>query len=140
MLSKEAKAALNAADTYEEAQEDAKVYAEQLFMLYSNLMVEEASLPWNKIIQEQIDTSPWTDVYGKTHHKKHIKSWHSFMDCVTFHLLTMFMNDVAETQPCYICNGCKKPTRVPIRQPILQLQPTALPVLQPADYKVHQDS
>ncbi len=38
------------------------------------------------------------------------------MECVTFHLLTMFHNDAAEAQRYYICNGLKKPNRVPIRQ------------------------
>ena len=38
------------------------------------------------------------------------------MECITFHLLTIFHYDVAETQRYYISNGVKKPNRVPIRQ------------------------
>ena len=38
------------------------------------------------------------------------------MDCITFHLLTVFQSDVAKTQQFYISNRLKKPNRVPIRQ------------------------
>ena len=38
------------------------------------------------------------------------------MECVTFHLLTVFCNDMAKEQRYYIDNGLKKPNRVPIRQ------------------------
>ena len=38
------------------------------------------------------------------------------MECVRFHLLTVFCNDAAEAQRYYISNGLKKPNRVPIRQ------------------------
>ena len=38
------------------------------------------------------------------------------MDCMTFHLLTVFRSDVAETQQFYISNKLRKPNRIPIRQ------------------------
>jgi len=44
------------------------------------------------------------------------------MDCVTFHLLTVFRSDAAETQRFYISNGLKKPNRVPIRQFVQRVQ------------------
>ena len=44
------------------------------------------------------------------------------MDCVTFHLLTVFRSDAAETQRFYISNGLKKPNRVPIRQFVQRIQ------------------
>ena len=44
------------------------------------------------------------------------------MDCVTFHLLTVFQSDAAETQHFYISNGLKKPNRVPIRQFVQRIQ------------------
>jgi len=59
---------------------------------------------------------------GKTHPKKSVNSWGSFMDCVTFHLLTMLMNDAAEAQCFYINNLLKKPTRVLNRQFIQELK------------------
>ncbi len=44
------------------------------------------------------------------------------MECVTFHLLTVFQSDAAETQHFYISNGLKKPNRVPIRQFMQRIQ------------------
>ena len=38
------------------------------------------------------------------------------MDCVAFHLQTVFQSDTVEVQQFYISNGVKKPNRVPIRQ------------------------
>ena len=46
----------------------------------------------------------------------------SFMECVTFHLLTVFRNDAAEAQRYYISNCLKKPNRVPIRQFVQRVQ------------------
>ncbi len=44
------------------------------------------------------------------------------MDCVTFHLLTVFWSDAAKTQRFYISNGLKKANRVPIRQFVQRIQ------------------
>ena len=44
------------------------------------------------------------------------------MDCITFHLLTVFRSDTAETQRFYISNGLKKPNRVPIRKFVRRIQ------------------
>jgi hypothetical protein len=44
------------------------------------------------------------------------------MDCITFHLPTVFRSDAAETQRFYISNGLKKPNRVPSWQFIQQIQ------------------
>ena len=46
----------------------------------------------------------------------------SFTDCMTFHLLSVFRRDTAETQRFYISNGLKKPIRVPIRQFVQRVQ------------------
>ncbi len=51
-----------------------------------------------------------------------LQSWGSLIDCVYFHLLTVFHNDAAETQCFYISNGLKKPNRVLIHQFISRLQ------------------
>jgi hypothetical protein len=72
--------------------------------------------PWNKILAEQIDCSPWKDLRGNVHDTPRSKTWDSFMECVTFHLLTVFRNDAAKAQRYYISNDLKKPNRVPIRQ------------------------
>ncbi len=87
-----------------------------MFQLYTNLLTEEARRPWKKILGEQIDVTPWTDLFGVKHAQEQKRSWMSFMDCVTFHLLTVFRSDAAETQQFYISNRLKKPNHVPIRQ------------------------
>ena len=69
----------------------------QVFQLYSNLLMEEARRPWSKILKEQIDVSPWNDLYGVEHAKKHKRSWSASMDCMTFHLQTVFRSDAPET-------------------------------------------
>jgi hypothetical protein len=44
------------------------------------------------------------------------------MDCMTFHLQTVFRSDTAETQQFYISNGLKKPNRVPIKKFVHKIQ------------------
>jgi hypothetical protein len=86
-----------------------------IFLQYSTLLSEEASRPWAKIVEEQIDTAPFTDIYGVQHQEKRPRSWNSFMECVQLHLQSVFRYDAAETLRFYISNGLKKPNRVPIR-------------------------
>ena len=69
----------------------------QAFQLYSNLLAEEARRPWCKILGEQIDVTPWHDLFGVEHAEKHYWSWCSFIDCMTFHLLSVFRSDTAES-------------------------------------------
>ena len=57
----------------------------QVFQLYSNLLTEEARRPWSKILGEQIEVTPWNNIFGVEHTKEQKKSWQSFMDCITFH-------------------------------------------------------
>ena len=44
------------------------------------------------------------------------------MDCMTFHLLSVFQSAVAETQQFYISNRLKKLNRVSIRQFVQRVQ------------------
>jgi len=44
----------------------------QVFQLYSNLLT-----PWCKILGEQIDVTPWSDLFGVKHDKKRHRSWAS---------------------------------------------------------------
>ena len=53
---------------------------------------------------------------GNVHNTPRSKTCDSFMECVTFHLLTVFCNDTAKTQRYYISNCLKKSNWVPIRQ------------------------
>ncbi len=84
--------------------------------------MEEARQPWNKILAERIDCSPWKDLRGNVHNTPRSKTWGSFMKCVTFHLLTVFCNDAAEAQRYYISNGLKKPNWVAIWQVVQSVQ------------------
>ncbi len=86
-----------------------------MFQLYSNLLSEEARRLWSKILEAKVKVTPWTNLFGVEHNEKQKRSWQSFMDCVTFHLLSVFWSDAAKTQGFYISNGLKKPNRVSIR-------------------------
>jgi protein involved in ribonucleotide reduction len=118
----EEKAAEKATEAVAHANETMESIANQVFQLYSNLLMEEARRPWNKILGEQIDYTPWIDLFGVKHADKRKRSWSSFMDCVTFHLQTVFRSDPAETQRFYMSNGLKKPNRVPIQQFVQRIQ------------------
>ena len=92
------------------------------FQLYSNLLLEAVWLPWNKVIGEQIDCKPWTNLYSKKHTEKHQRSWVSSIDCVTFHLLTTFSNDATKMEWFYISNRLEKPNRAPFQQFVHRIQ------------------
>ena len=105
----------NATEAGTHADEAVESTTNQVFQLYSNLLVNDARRPWNKVLEEQIDCSPWIDLFGVKHAEQHKRSWSSLMDCMTFHLQTVFRSDAVETQQFYISNSLEKPNRVPIR-------------------------
>ncbi len=94
----ENKAVEKASEAIARKEETIESLIAQVFQLYSNLLSEEARRPWTKILGEQIDVTPWTNLCGVKHAKEQKRSWLSFMDCITFHLLMVFWSDVAETQ------------------------------------------
>ena len=49
----------------------------QVFQLYFNLLTEEAMRPWCKILGEQIDVTPWGNLFEVEHAEKHHRSWTS---------------------------------------------------------------
>ena len=118
----EKKAVHKATEAVAHEQETCKSLITQAFRVYSNLLMEEARKAWSKIIGEQIEVTPWTDLFGVEHTNEQKKSWQSFMDCITFHVLTVFQSDKAKTQPFYISNGLKKPNQVQIRQFVQSIQ------------------
>ena len=85
-----------------EAQAQADVLGVQIFQLYGNLLTDEACQPWEKIVKDQTDTFPWEDLRGEVHEKKAGKTWTSFLECVTFHLQSVFKPDPAEAMKFYI--------------------------------------
>ena len=78
-------------------------------------MSVEQRISWEKIVEQHIDKSPWTDLKGKKRIKVLGKSEKAFRLCVTRHLLTVFEEDAAERQKYYISNIIKKPQRVTVR-------------------------
>ena len=92
-----------------------KTAAEGFFLLYANLLSEDARYHWEKIVKEQCETYPWTNLQGEECGRERPKSLQSFKDCVKFHLLNVFRNDAAERERYYISNVLKKPQRVPVR-------------------------
>ncbi len=88
----------------------------QIFQLYGNLLTDEAHQPWEKIVKVQTNTIPREDLRGKVHEEKAGKTWTSFLECVTFHLQSVFPPAAAEAVKFYITNTLKKLNRVPIRQ------------------------
>jgi hypothetical protein len=87
-----------------------------LFHLYTNLLSVDARYAWNKIVQEQTNADPYTDLQGLTRKGPRGMSYQSFEDCMMFHLLTVFPNSAAEQERYYIMNVLKKPQRVSICQ------------------------
>jgi hypothetical protein len=114
------KAAKAAYETALKAVETAKLAVTtagaKLFELYGNLLSDEARQPWEKIIKAQVTRAPWEDVKGVTHMETPTKTWSSFNECVTLHLLRVFRHDAGEALKYYITNTLKKPNRVSIRQ------------------------
>ena len=92
-----------------------EVVGMQIFQLYGNLLTDEVRQPWEKIVKAQINTTPWEDLRGEVHEKKTGKTWTSFLDCMTFHLQSVFRPNEAKVIKFYITNTLKKPNRVPIR-------------------------
>jgi hypothetical protein len=90
--------------------------AVNMFQLYTDLLSIDARYVWNKIVQEQTNADPYTDLQGLTRKGPRGMSRKSFEDCVPFHLLTVVPNNAAEQERYYITNMLKKPQRISIRQ------------------------
>eukprot|EP00804_Cyclotella_cryptica_P001718 CCRYP_009081-RA/>CCRYP_009081-RA protein AED:0.37 eAED:0.89 QI:0/0/0.2/1/1/1/5/139/417 len=66
--------------------------------------------PWEKIIKAQVTKAPWEDIKGVPHTETPTKTWDSFHECVTLHLLQVFRHDAGEALKYYITNTLKSPT------------------------------
>ena len=78
------------------------------FLLYENLLSNNAWAKWRKIVSSQTKAAPWTDLNGRIHNTAHKKTMQSFEDCIAFHLLIIFPNNAAEQQLYYINMLLKK--------------------------------
>ena len=56
------------------------------------------------------------------HDKKAGKTWTSFLECVTFHLQSVFKPNAAEAMKFNITTTLKKPNRVPIWQFFMRVE------------------
>eukprot|EP00804_Cyclotella_cryptica_P002897 CCRYP_020869-RA/>CCRYP_020869-RA protein AED:0.31 eAED:0.75 QI:0/0/0/1/1/1/3/0/338 len=84
------------------------------FELYGNLLSDEARQTWEKIIKAQVTKAPREGIKGVLHTETPTKTWNSFHECITFHLLQVFRHDAGEALKYYITNTLKKPNRVSI--------------------------
>ncbi len=94
----------------------------QIFQLYGNLLTDEAHQPWEKIVKVQTDTISREDLHGVVHEEKAGKTWASFLECITFHLQSVFCPNAAEAVKFYITNTLKKSIRVPMWQFFVQVE------------------
>jgi hypothetical protein len=54
--------------------EATKSFIAKVFQLYSNLLTEEARRSWCKILGEQMNVTPWTNLFVVEHAEKHHRS------------------------------------------------------------------
>jgi hypothetical protein len=90
--------------------------AMEMFLFHANLLSVDAKYAWNKVIKEQMVSDPYTDLQGISRKRPWGLLHESFDDCVMFHLLTMFPNNVAEQERYYLTNMLKKPQRISMHQ------------------------
>ena len=98
-----------------EAESERVVVADSIFTQYANLLSVEQRGAWEKIVEQKVDVSGWTDLRGRKHKKKRGKTYKHFLECTVFHLQTVFDEDAAERQQIYISSHLKKPQRVTVR-------------------------
>ena len=72
------------------------------FLLYENLLSNNALAKWSKIVSSQTKAAPWTNLNSCIHKTAREKKMQAFEDCITFHLLTIFPTVAAEQQWYYI--------------------------------------
>ena len=68
----------------------------QIFQLYANPLLDKTCQPLDKFVKAQTNTVSWEDLKGEVHRSKGCKTWESFLDCMMFHLQTVFCHDAGE--------------------------------------------
>jgi hypothetical protein len=99
----------NTREATENAKAKTESAAKDMFQFYANLLSVDAKYIWKKIVQEQTQSNPYTDLQGisKTGPRRPLRK--SFDDCVMFHLLAVFPSNTAEQERYYLKNLLKKP-------------------------------
>jgi hypothetical protein len=106
-----------AQDATKKANAKGEQAAGDMFQIYANLPLSiNPKYTWNKIVQEQTASDPYTDLQGCS--KKGLRGFlcKSFVECMMFNLLSMFPNNAAEQERCCIMNMLKKPLRISMHQ------------------------
>jgi hypothetical protein len=70
--------------------------ASQMFAFFANSLSVEAKYVWNKIVEEQMEGSPYVDLQGVSQSGPRGMSCKPFIDCVLLHLITVFPINTAE--------------------------------------------
>jgi hypothetical protein len=90
--------------------------AQKAYELFRCLIVGEAQMQWDRILNKMHTKNPWIGVNGKSNKGIRVKSWISFMNCIKLNKLTVFPADAAEKQHYYMQQTIKKPQRVTVHQ------------------------
>ncbi len=90
--------------------------AQEMFQFFMNFLSVDAKYAWNKIAHEQTQSDPYTNIQGVSRKGPRGYLCKSFNDCIKFHLLTMFLNNMAEQERYNITNVLKNPKCVSIYQ------------------------
>jgi hypothetical protein len=88
----------------------------KMFQFYANLLSVDAKYRWNKIVKQQMEADLFKDFQGVSGKGPRRLLPESFNDCIMFHLLTVFPNNVAEQEKYYISKVLKKPQWVGVCQ------------------------
>ena len=99
----------------EEAEESRDESAKALFDFFGSNVSQSEQTIWEKIVKEQTEDAPYTDVLGEKHDEAAGKSLKTFSDCLTKYLRRKFAFNAAESQKQYIEVGIKKSSRVQVR-------------------------
>ncbi len=96
--------------------------ATKMFQFYAIFLSSNVKYAWNKIVREQTEVDPYKDIQGMSKKGPRGLTRESFIDCVMFHLLTVFPSNAAMQEKCYLSNVLKKPQWVGIRQFVQRIE------------------
>jgi hypothetical protein len=105
-----------AKESAENARAKVESAAQDMFQFYANLLAVDAKYAWNKNIQEQTQSDPCTDLQGISKKGPRGLSRTVFDDCMMFHLLTVFFDNLTEQERYYLTNVIKKRQHVIVGQ------------------------
>ena len=66
------------------------------FRFYKTMLGESSQVRWTRSVDTQVGVMPWTNLQGTVNNEESDYSAQFFMDCVKFHLLTVFSHYAAE--------------------------------------------